>query len=115
VGELTFGARDAELRTVSAAAIRTEPRAALLRAARELLALQSSDWAFMVTRALAGDYPRGRLEAHSRALDGALAALADSATQAASARLGRVRADAIPQPELRNLAPDLDLASLTTP
>ena len=28
------------------------------RRAAELLALQSSDWAFMVTRGLAGDYPR---------------------------------------------------------
>ena len=36
--------------------------AALERAARELLALQSSDWAFMVTRELAADYP---LRAHA--------------------------------------------------
>ena len=52
-------------------------------------------------RALAGDYPRERLETHLRALDAALAALTDSA--------------AAQQPELRDLAPDLDLASLTTP
>jgi 1,4-alpha-glucan branching enzyme len=105
VRDFAFGARDAELRTVRAAAIRTEPRAALARAARELLALQASDWAFMVTRALAGDYPRRRLDAHSGALDAALAALTHSAPQA----------DEIPQTQLRNLAPDLSLASLTTP
>jgi 1,4-alpha-glucan branching enzyme len=100
VSEFAFGARHAELRTVSAASSRPEPRAALMRAARELLAIQSSDWAFMSSRALAGDYPRRRLETHSRAIDEALAALADSASA---------------QPQLRNLAPDLDLASLTTP
>jgi 1,4-alpha-glucan branching enzyme len=101
VSEFAFGARHAELRTVRAAAGRSEPRAALMRAARELLALQSSDWAFMVSRALAGDYPRERLATHLGALDAALAALTDSA--------------AAQQPELRDLAPDLDLASLTTP
>lgn len=100
VSEFAFGARHAELRTVSAAASGIEPRAALMRAARELLAIQSSDWAFMSARALAADYSRRRVETHSRALDAALAALADSASA---------------QPELRNLAPDLDLASLTTP
>jgi 1,4-alpha-glucan branching enzyme len=102
VSEFAFTARDAELRTVSAAAVGHEPRAALMRAARELLALQASDWAFMVTRELAGDYPQRRLEAHALALDSALAALADSATAPVT-------------PQLRNLAPDLDLASLTTP
>jgi 1,4-alpha-glucan branching enzyme len=101
VSEFAFGARAAELRTVSAAATRSEPRAALMRAARELLAIQSSDWAFMVRRDVAGDYPQQRLQTHSRALDAALAALADSG--------------AAPEPQLRNLAPDLDLASLTTP
>ena len=77
MSEIAFAARDAELRTVRAAAIRTEPRVALMRAARELLAVQASDWAFMVTRALAGDYPRRRLGAHAAALDAALAALKD--------------------------------------
>jgi 1,4-alpha-glucan branching enzyme len=101
VAELAFGARRAELRTVAAAAAGHEPRAALARAARELLAMQSSDWAFMVTRALAGDYPVRRFEAHLTSHDAALTALADSRP--------------VPEPELRNLAPDLDLAALTTP
>jgi 1,4-alpha-glucan branching enzyme len=101
VAEFTFAARAAELRTVAAAARRAAPRAALARAARELLAVQSSDWAFMATRELAADYPRGRLDAHLASHDAALAALPDSS--------------AAPEPRLRHLAPHLDLASLTTP
>jgi 1,4-alpha-glucan branching enzyme len=101
VAELAFGARRAELRTAAAAAKGGGPRPALARGARELLAIQSSDWAFMETRELAADYPRRRLHAHAKDLDAALAALADSAP--------------VPEPALRNLAPDLDLASLTAP
>jgi 1,4-alpha-glucan branching enzyme len=102
VGELAVAARSAELRTVAAAARRSEPRPALERAARELLAMQSSDWAFMVTRSSAGDYPRERMDHHGRELDAALAALANGGGPA-------------PGPALRDLAPDLDLAALTTP
>ena len=40
--------------------------AAAERAARELLALQSSDWAFMDHRGQAGDYPYPRATAHAR-------------------------------------------------
>ena len=39
------------------------PHAALERAARELLAMQASDWSFMVTRDLAADYPLERMRA----------------------------------------------------
>jgi 1,4-alpha-glucan branching enzyme len=102
VRELAFAARSAELRTVAAAARATEPRAALERAARELLALQSSDWAFMVTRALAGDYPQKRMEHHGGELEAALGALSGAEGDA-------------PEPELRGLAPDLDVAALTAP
>jgi 1,4-alpha-glucan branching enzyme len=101
VGDLAAAARLAELRTVAAAATAAEPRRALERAARELLALQASDWAFIVTRELAGDYPRERVELHRRELDAALAALEG--------------AGPAPDPALRSLAPDLDLAALTTP
>ena len=101
VGDLAVAARAAELRTVAAAAGHAEPRRALERAARELLALQASDWAFLVTRELAGDYPRERMEHHGRELHAALAALTGSGP--------------VPEPELRALAPDLDLAALTTP
>jgi 1,4-alpha-glucan branching enzyme len=105
--ELVFAARRAELRTVAAVAAHGEPRAALERAARELLALQASDWAFMVTRELAADYPLRRVEDHLRSHDAALAALTDSA--------GVPPARPSVGPALRHLAPDLDLASLTTP
>ena len=101
VAELAFTARAAELRTVAAVAAHGAPHAALERAARELLALQASDWAFMVTRDLAADYPAERMRIHEAALDAALAALTDSA--------------AAPDPSLRGLAPHLDLAPLTTP
>jgi 1,4-alpha-glucan branching enzyme len=101
VAELAFAARSAELRTVAAVAGRAAPHAALERAARELLAMQASDWAFMVTRDLAADYPAQRMSLHRAALDAALAALTDSA--------------AAPEPSLRGLAPHLELAPLTTP
>ena len=101
VAELAFQARAAELRTVAAATAHGARHAALERAARELLAIQASDWSFMVTRELAGDYPAERMRLHGAALDGALAALTDSARA--------------PDPSLRGLAPDLDLSPLTTP
>jgi 1,4-alpha-glucan branching enzyme len=101
VAELAFAARSGELRTVAAVAGHRAPHAALERAARELLAMQASDWSFMVTRDLAGDYPVERMRLHGAALDAALAALTDSA--------------AAPDPQLRGLAPHLDLAPLTTP
>jgi 1,4-alpha-glucan branching enzyme len=101
VAEFAFAARAAELRTVAAMARHGAPHAALERAARELLAMQASDWSFMVTRDLAADYPVERMSVHGAALDAALAALTDSA--------------AAPEPSLRGLAPHLDLAPLTTP
>jgi 1,4-alpha-glucan branching enzyme len=101
VAELAFAARAAELRTVAAAAAHGGPHESLERAARELLALQASDWAFMVTRELAADYPLERMRIHGEGLDAALAALTDSAPAA--------------EPRLRGLAPHLDLAPLTTP
>jgi 1,4-alpha-glucan branching enzyme len=101
VAELAFEARAAELRTVAAVALHRAPHPALARAARELLAMQASDWAFMVTRDLAADYPVERMRAHEAALDAALAALTDSG--------------AAPDPAVRGLAPHLDLSPLTTP
>jgi 1,4-alpha-glucan branching enzyme len=95
VAEIAFAARAAELRTVAAAALRPDRRDALARAARELLALQSSDWAFMVTRELAADYPLVRVREHAAAHDAALVSAQRH------------------EPALRGLAPDLDLAPLT--
>jgi 1,4-alpha-glucan branching enzyme len=59
------------------------------RALRELLALQSSDWAFLAHTDLSGDYPQQRAAGHAAALAQALARPGDVA------------------PELRGLAPVL--------
>jgi 1,4-alpha-glucan branching enzyme len=83
VGDLAWPARSAEMRAVALG--RRPPD----RALRELLALQSSDWAFLATRQLAGEYPRERAREHADAFERALAG------------------DAGPEPWLRNLAPDL--------
>jgi 1,4-alpha-glucan branching enzyme len=75
VADLAWAARAAELRLVAAAHRSPEDRQAALRdrrALRELLALQSSDWTFMVTRELAGPYPRQRAQGHLEALEAAL-------------------------------------------
>jgi 1,4-alpha-glucan branching enzyme len=101
VAEIAFAARKAELATVAAAAAAGEPGPALERAARELLALQSSDWAFQVTHGLADDYPLRRVRGHANELDAALEAVKDSAP--------------VPEATLRNLAPELDLSALLTP
>jgi 1,4-alpha-glucan branching enzyme len=61
-GGLAWRQRSAELRMAGA------PE----RALRELLALQSSDWAFLIARGTAGDYPRERFEAHEAAFEEAL-------------------------------------------
>ncbi len=110
VAEIAFAARRAELRTVAAVAAHGHSGsngnlAAVERAARELLALQSSDWAFLMTRELAADYPLERIAAHEAALDDALAALKDSVAVT----------DRVSEPSLRNLAPRLDTAPLLAP
>ncbi len=67
VADLVFAAREAELRAVGVG--RDIDRLAV----RELLALQASDWAFLITRASAGDYPLERLAGHAERLDRLLA------------------------------------------
>jgi 1,4-alpha-glucan branching enzyme len=101
VAEFAFKARKAELQTLAAAAKAGSRSPALEHAARDLLALQASDWSFITTYELAGDYPRQRVEGHLADLDAALAALADSRS--------------VPEPQLRNLAPELDLSPLVAP
>ncbi|HEV7808359.1 MAG TPA: 1,4-alpha-glucan branching protein domain-containing protein [Solirubrobacteraceae bacterium] len=91
VTQMAWSARDAELRTLAAG------RTADARVVRELLALQSSDWAFLVTRDLAEPYGRERAAGHRAALDAALAAPGTLA------------------PRLRNLAPDASSAALLEP
>jgi 1,4-alpha-glucan branching enzyme len=78
-GDLAWTQRSAEL-----AALGVDPSPGALR---ELLALQSSDWAFLIDRDTAGDYPLQRAEAHYLKF---IAALAGESSD-----------------ELRNLAPEL--------
>ncbi len=63
VADLAWAARAAELRTVARA------RDLGAGAARELLALQASDWAFLATADTAGPYPRERAAGHLERLD----------------------------------------------
>ncbi len=97
VADLVWGARRVELRLLRRLGEGgVEPEAAE-RAARELLAVQASDWAFMDHRGQAGDYPYRRATSHAEALLEAI----DSAEA--------------PDRRLRNLAPDLSLAPLFEP
>jgi 1,4-alpha-glucan branching enzyme len=112
VAELVWPARAAELRLVGVLAGNrgNGSRAAAERAARELLALQSSDWAFMATRALAADYPERRVRNHSAAFEDALVAFHGAVKDFPAMPAG-------PQiePSLRGLAPALDIAALIAP
>jgi 1,4-alpha-glucan branching enzyme len=85
VAELAWSVRAAELEVVAAGA------AAGDRALRELLALQSSDWPFMVSRRIAEPYGRERLAGHRAALTAALAGDpgADGALRALAPELAR--------------------------
>ena len=67
VADLAWQARTAELAVIRAGGEAPD------RAVRELLALQASDWAFLATRMLAGEYPRERMRGHAEALERALA------------------------------------------
>ena len=95
VADLVGAARDAELRLLQA--VPTGHPDGDARAVRELLALQSSDWAFLITRDLSGPYPRERAAAHLAALDAALAAPGEQ------------------EPTVRHLAPFADPAMLLVP
>jgi 1,4-alpha-glucan branching enzyme len=72
-------------------------RNAAMRAARELLAVQASDWAFLDKRGQAGDYAFRR------------------ATDHAEAMLEAIDSPASSDPSMRALAPDLSLAPLLEP
>ncbi len=94
VCDLAWGARRLELRLAARLGQRDLSQAAALRAARELLALQASDWAFLDKRRQAGDYPFQRVTNHAAEL------------------LMAIHSIDPPEPRLRNLAPDLSLAPL---
>jgi 1,4-alpha-glucan branching enzyme len=66
VADFAWSARTAELNALAAAVAASD------RALRELLALQSSDWAFIAYRDWAGEYPRQRAREHAAALERAL-------------------------------------------
>ncbi len=96
VADLAWGARRLELRLLRALSGGLRGDAAL-RAARELLAAQASDWAFLDKRGQAGDYAYQRAVAHSEAA------------------LEAIDSPAIAEPRLRALAPDLSLSPLLQP
>ncbi len=97
VADLVWGARRLELRMLRAMGDPALGTQAAERAARELLAVQSSDWAFMDHRGQAGDYPYRRTLTHAEAM------------------LKAIDSSEAPDPGMRNLAPDLSLAPLLEP
>jgi 1,4-alpha-glucan branching enzyme len=96
VADLATGARRLELRLLRAVSsgLRGD---GLKRAARELLAAQASDWAFLDQRKQAGDYAYRRATDHSQAM------------------LEAIDCDRRTDPRMRSLAPDLSLAPLLEP
>jgi 1,4-alpha-glucan branching enzyme len=86
VADLAWQARSAELKTFLEHSRTPSPRAL-----RELLALQSSDWAFLAHRDWAGDYPRQRACGHA-------------------AQLARALRGETEETHVRNLAPYLELS-----
>jgi 1,4-alpha-glucan branching enzyme len=96
VADLAWGARRLELRLLRALAQGLRGPAAS-RAARQLLASQASDWAFLDKRGQAGDYAYRRATDHAEAMLEAIDSAASS------------------DPSMRALAPDLSLAPLLEP
>lgn len=97
VADLAWAAQRLELQVVRAASSRRLTGGSLARVARELLAVQASDWAFLDYGGKTGDYPYARLLEHSRAAFEALESPAGV------------------DPRTRNLAPDLSPAPLLEP
>jgi 1,4-alpha-glucan branching enzyme len=108
VGDMAWAARRLELRLLAALGSGELSAPAAERAARELLALQASDWAFLDRRRQTGDYPFQRSTGHARAL---LEALHSGRRRAPD---GTATGDGV-DPRMRNLAPDLSLAPLLEP
>jgi 1,4-alpha-glucan branching enzyme len=96
VADLAWAARRLELRL--ARAVRGGMRDGRAeRAARELLAAQASDWAFLDRRGQAGDYAWQRASDHSQAFYEAIGC------------------DRVTDPRMRSLAPDMALTPLLEP
>jgi len=96
VADLAWGARRLELRLLRALSQGLRGDAAA-RAARELLAAQASDWAFLDERGEAGDYAFQR------------------ATDHAGAMLEAIDSRSATDSRMRSLAPDLSLSPLLEP
>lgn len=96
VADLATGARRLELRLLRAVAGGLRGPA-LERAARELLAAQASDWAFLDQRKQAGDYAYRRATDHGEAM------------------LKAIDCGGATDPRMRSLAPDLSIAPLLEP
>jgi 1,4-alpha-glucan branching enzyme len=79
---LAWRQRAAELRVLAGGTGRPPQRAL-----RELLALQSSDWAFLVAHGTAGPYPAERAAGHEAALDAALERGGDAALRSLAPHL----------------------------
>jgi 1,4-alpha-glucan branching enzyme len=92
VADMAFSARAAELRLIAAGT------RASTAAVREMLALQCSDWAFLISQELAPPYGRERFDGHLDALRSALADGPDS-----------------DRPGPRNIAVDARAATLAAP
>ncbi|MBI5311143.1 MAG: DUF1957 domain-containing protein [Actinobacteria bacterium] len=115
VADFAWQTRDAELRLFDLLGHdrSTAGSPAALRAARELLALQSSDWAFIAKRATAGDYAHDRYAAHLAAYERACAALSQSTDPSSGAAAqSRTRGEGIAA-RLAGLAPGLDHQTLS--
>lgn len=98
VADLAWQQRQSELLLHDALRHADSSHPAAHRAARELLAMQASDWSFMVSREQAGEYPRERFTEHLAAFERALSAVQSDAP--------------VPQstdPLVRGLAPYLTL------
>jgi 1,4-alpha-glucan branching enzyme len=115
VADVVWPARESELALL--AALGSGPpdgRAAdARRAARELLALQSSDWAFMTSRGLAAAYARERVRNHSLAFREALSGMKASMTDFGPMHGGPRNHGS--DERLRGLAPGLELSPLLAP
>jgi 1,4-alpha-glucan branching enzyme len=100
VADLAWASRGLELKIGEA--IGNLPRERAERVVRELLMVQSSDWAFLDQRGQAGDYPFERATGHA---ENAFEALQSDSTNS-GVPIGS---------KLRGLAPDLSLTPFLTP
>jgi 1,4-alpha-glucan branching enzyme len=96
VADLAWGARRLELRLLRALGNGLRGNAAQ-RAARELLSVQASDWAFLDQRGQAGDYAYRRATDHAQAMLEAIDSPFDTDSR------------------MRSIAPDMSLAPLLEP